>query len=66
MKNKFNRNSIEYQLAEEIVFHKRALNLANKILNDDGKFGVLPDQFVSFREGANFHKEVRNVIKKYK
>lgn len=63
-----NRNTMEYQLAEKIVHLEDALSTANKLLNEDGKLGVLPSRSVRFREGNTFHKRVRQllIIKKCK
>ena len=56
------RNTIEYQLAERIVHLEDALKTANKLLNEDGKLGVLPDRSIRFREGQTFHKRVRKTL----
>lgn len=57
-----NRNTIEYQLAERIVHLEDALSTANKLLNEDGKLGVLPSRSVRFRDGKTFHKRVRKTL----
>lgn len=63
---KFDRNTIEYALAEKIVHLQDALELANKILNDKKLLGVLPSRSVSFRESNKHHKKVRYVLKNNK
>jgi hypothetical protein len=64
--NNFDRNSLEYELAEKIIFLQDALNLANKMLNQKGNFGVIPSRSVSFYNGQQHHKKVRDLLKKYK
>jgi hypothetical protein len=59
---KYDKWSSEYRLAERIVHLEEALDLANKLLNDDGNLGVIPSRTVRFRKSANFHKKVREVI----
>ena len=59
---KYDRNSKEYELAEKIVHLQEALDLANKILKEHGKLGVLPNYGVSFKESAMFHKKVRELL----
>lgn len=56
------RDSKEYELAEKIVFLESALATANKVLNDEGKLGVLPRSSVSFWEGSKHHARVRKVL----
>jgi hypothetical protein len=63
MSDKINRNSVEYRLAERVVFLQDALETANGILNDEGKFGVLPNMSVSFKKSSSHHKKVRDTIK---
>lgn len=52
-----------YTLAMKIIHLEDALKMANKLLNANGKLGVLPDHSVSFREGRKFHRRVREVLK---
>jgi len=62
-KTKFDRTSIEYQLAERIIHLERALKIANKELKKFGSLGVLPNYSISFKESSTFHKDVRKVLK---
>ena len=57
------RDSNEYRLAEKIVHLEDALKTANQELNKLGKFGVLPNRSVDFKDGSEFHKRVRDIIK---
>lgn len=59
---KIDRNSQEYKLAEKVVFLTKALKMSNKMLNEDGKLGVLPDHSISFKESKKHHKEVRKIL----
>ena len=54
-----------YALASELLFTRKALASANKILNENGMFGIIPDSVPSFREGRKHHAEVRAILKKH-
>ncbi len=60
------RGTTEYKLAERIIHLERALKIANGELKKRHSLGVGTDFQVSFREASKFHKEVREIIKKYK
>jgi len=57
-----NRKSKEYRLAEKIVHLEIALELANHMLKNNHKLGVIPNQNVRFKDGNSFHKKVRKII----
>ncbi len=56
------RNSREYKLAEKVVFLTESLELTNKMLNEDGKLGVLPNISVSFKNSKKHHSKVRKLL----
>lgn len=60
----FNKHSVEYRLAEQLLKTQSALETANKILNEHGLLGVLPDKpGTTFCQAAKYHKQVRELIK---
>lgn len=52
-------------MGTRIVHLEDALKLANSILNENGLLGVLPDEYVGFRESSNFYARVRKAVNKY-
>jgi len=50
---------------EELLHVEKALDVANELLFEAGIFGIIPSRSVSFREGRNFHKQVRDRVKEF-
>lgn len=63
MKKRFYiRETQTYKIGEKVVHLEDALKQANKILNEHGLLGVLPNHSISFTESNRFHKRVRQVL----
>jgi len=62
---RIHRNAREYALAIRVVHLENALQIANNLLNKDGKLGVLASRSIRFRDGMKFHKRVRKIINQY-
>ncbi len=64
MKDKIDRNTAIYRLAEKLVHTQKALEAANRILTNTGlMFALIPDRTPPFCEASTFHAKVRKEIK---